>query len=409
MTTIVTRQRSTFIAIVILGALLIANVILTYNIFTKPFPGFNDFLTVWEAARSYFYDGLDPYSETTSLRIQNRLYGRAALPDEQPNHFAYPFYALFFVYPTIHFEYEFGTAIWVVLLEVCLIGGLLLLFDLYKWRPKPLTLAALALFMIFCYPGARGLILGQVSHVVFFLQVLALWALLRERSGLSGVALACSTFKPQMGVLFVPLLLLWAIHQRRWRLVGAFILTLTVLVGASFLLQPDWVQGFWQQITLYPTYIEVSTPAWVIAQYWLGLGTGAELALNGVFYLGVLWTWFALFIRKQPVRQDDRFLWTVMIALTVTHIVGLRTASPHFIVFVIPLIFYLRNLAKQRQGGLIAFILVALLVLPWLHFLLTIGDSKFEHPTVFLPLPLLTLIVLILTRRQWFNLSDGRA
>jgi hypothetical protein len=398
--------RSRLYGFLILALLFIGNVIITYHVFTKPFPGFNDFLTVWEASRSYFYDGLDPYSAETSLRIQTRIYGRAALPDEQPNHFAYPFYAIFFVYPTIHFEYEFGTAIWVVLLEVCLIGSLLLLLDFYRWRPKPLTLAALALFMILCYPGARGLLLGQVSHVVFFLQVLALWALKRERDTLSGIALACSTFKPQMGVLLVPLLLLWALDQRRWRLIQAFVVTLALLVGASFLLQPDWLLGFWYQIRLYPTYIEVSTPAWVIAQYLFGLGGGAEIALNVIFYLGVLWTWFELFIRK----RHERFWWTVMIALTVTHLAGLRTASPHFIVFAIPLMFYLAQMAKHRQGGRIALTLILLLVLLWLHFLLTIGEAKFEHPTVFLPLPFLTLIVLIVTRKQWFNLSaNGRA
>ncbi|HEX2619806.1 MAG TPA: glycosyltransferase family 87 protein, partial [Phototrophicaceae bacterium] len=269
----------------------------------------------------------------------------------------------------------------------------------YRWRPRPITLAGLALFSLFSYPGGRGLILGQVSHLVYFLQVLALWALVKNRDRLAGFALACSTFKPQMGVLFVPLLLLWALSQRRWRLIVAFSVTLLILIAASFLLQPDWVQGFWYQITLYPTYIEVSTPAWVMTQYWLNLGSTVELIVNIVAYLGVLWTWFELFIRRYP----ERFLWTVMIALTVTHLVGLRTASPHFVVFTIPLIFYLHNLAKRRKGGQMALLLLALWLLPWLHFLLTIGGNKFEHPTVFLPLPILTLIALIVTRRRWWS------
>lgn len=392
-------NRTLLIGGVIFAVLILANIYLTYTLFTKPFPGFNDFLTPWEASRSYFYDGLDPYSAETSLRIQTRIFGRAALPDEQPNHFAYPFYAIFFVYPVIHFEYELATAIWVVVLEACLIGSLLLVLDLYRWRPRPLTLGLLALFTIFCYPAARGLLLGQVSHLTYFLQVLSLWALVKERDRLSGFALACSTFKPQLGVLFVPLLLLWALYQRRWRLVGAFVITFGVLIGASFLLQPDWLSGFWYQLTLYPTYIEVSTPAWVMTQYLLNLGSTAEIFVNIVAYLGVLWTWFALFIQ----RRHERFLWTVMIALTVTHLVGLRTASPHFIVFMIPLIFYLRDMAKRRQYGLLIVTLLALLILPWLHFLLTIGEGKFEHPTVFLPLPLLPLLVLIVTRRRWWQ------
>ncbi len=390
--------RRLLVAGVILAALA-AYVLVTWQVFTKPFPGFNDYTTVWEASRSYFYDGLNPYSAETSLNIQIRLYTRAALPDEQPNHYAYPFYTVFASWPFIHFEYTLATAMWVVLLQACLVGALVLLLDLYRWKPSPLMLAGLVLFCLLCYPGARGLILGQISHLVYFLQVLALWALVRRRDTLSGVALALATAKPQMVVLFVPLLILWALSQRRWRLTGAFALTLAALVGLSFLMQPDWVQGFLYQLQLYPSYIEVSTPAWVIAEYLLGLGSGAELALNTLGLIFVLWTWFALIIQ----RRHERFLWTVMITLTVTHLVGLRTASPHFIVLLIPLLFYLREWARQRKPLWIALTLFALFLLPWLHFTLTIGEAKFEHPTVFLPLPLLMLAVLILTRRQWWR------
>jgi hypothetical protein len=378
---------------------LVVYVLLTWQVFTKPFPGFNDYMTIWEASRSYFYDGLDPYSAETSLNIQTRLYGRAALPDEQPNHYAYPFYTIFASWPFIHFEYTLATAMWVVLLQASLVGSLILLLDMYRWKPRPLTLAGLVIFCIVCYPGARGLILGQISHLVYFLQVLALWALVKRRDKLSGVALAFSTLKPQMVVLFVPLLLLWGLSQRRWRLIASFGVTLSVLVGLSFLMQPDWVSGFLYQLQLYPTYIEVSTPAWVIAQYLLGLGSGAELVLNLLGLVFVLWTWFALIRRQTP----GHFLWTVMIALTMTHLVGLRTASPHFIVLIVPLLFYLRNWARQRKPLWIGLTLFALFLLPWLHFTLTIGDRKFEHPTVFLPLPLLALIVLLLTRRQWWG------
>jgi hypothetical protein len=88
-----------------------------------------------------------------------------------------------------------------------------------------------------------------------------------------------------------------------------------------------------------------------------------------------------------------------MLALTVTHIVGLRTASPHFIVLTIPLLYYLRMLVRRGYGFWLGVILVALLVLPWLHFLWTIGDGKFEHPSVFVPLPLLTLAVLLMNKQ----------
>lgn len=392
-------SRLNLLAGVLFAGLMVANVVFSYMTFTAPYPGFNDFMTPWEAGRGFFYDGINPYSAEASLNIQTRLYGRAALPDEQPNHFAYPFYTVLVVWPLIHVDYAWATAIWLVFNEALLGGALLLLLNLYGWRPRPLMITILLLFTLFAYPAARGLILGQVSHLVYFLQVLAIWALAKDRDRLAGVALAVSTFKPQMGVLIVPFLLLWGLQQRRWPFVAAFGTTFGALVAASFLLLPGWAGGFLDQVLYYPSYIEVSTPAWVVGQYLLGLGRGAELALNALGLALLLWAWYGVLVQ----RRDERLTWTLMLTLTITHLIGLRTATPHFVVFIIPLVFYLRHLARRRLALLTLGLLAALTVLPWLHFLTTIGDAKFEHPTTFLPIPLLTLAALLLTRRLWWD------
>lgn len=386
------------LGLALLVALLGASIIVTYTVFTHPFPGFNDYMTPWEAARSFFYDGLDPYGPEASLNIQQRLYGRPAGPDDQPNHFAYPFYALFVAWPLIHMDYAWATAVWLVFNQALLVGALLLLLNLYGWQPRPLALAGLLLFTLLNYPAARGLLLGQVSHLAYFLQALALWALARRRDRLAGLALALSTFKPQMGVFLVPFLLLWGLRARRWRFVASFTALAAALLALSFALQPGWLAGFAAQLTLYPAYIEVSTPAWVLAQYLPGQSQAAELALNAAGLVLLLWTWHAVLARGRA----ERFWWTVMVTLTITHLIGLRTATPHLVVLTIPLVFYLRALAQQGRGWRAAALLLALLLVPWLHFLLTLGSGKFEHPTLLLPLPLLALAALWLTRRQWW-------
>ncbi|MCS6870025.1 MAG: DUF2029 domain-containing protein [Anaerolineae bacterium] len=383
-------------AVSLISVALVANVIASYYLFTRPYPGFNDYATVWEAARLFFYQGLDPYSAEVSLAIQTRLYGRAALPNEQPNHFAYPFYAIYFVYPFIHAEYEWATAAWLVFLEVCLIAALILLLDLFKWRARSLTVTGLILFTLLAYPAARGLVLGQVSHVVYFLQVAALWLFVRRHDSWAGAFLALSTFKPQMSIFIAPFMLLWALWQRRWRAIAAFGATLGALIGSSFLLQPNWINGFLYQLTLYPSYIEVSTPVWVVTEYLLGLGRWAEIGLNVFGALIMLWAWW------QALKRDTvgAFAWTFMLTLTMTHVIGLRTATPHFVVFLIPLMFYLRDWARRRRYGVMVSALTALFFVPWLYFLLTLGEGKFEHPTLFL-LPFLALIALAMTRSKW--------
>jgi hypothetical protein len=98
-------------------------------------------------------------------------------------------------------------------------------------------------------------------------------------------------------------------------------------------------------------------------------------------------------------------MWVLMVTLTVTHLVVLRTATTHFVVFVIPLIFYLKLITKRnrRRGYLwVMGILAASLVLTWVHFLITVHDSL-EHPTLFLPATFGMIISLWFTRKAWWN------
>ncbi|PJF20949.1 MAG: hypothetical protein CUN56_13565, partial [Phototrophicales bacterium] len=119
--------------VILLGlvALLVANVILTHNLLTKPFPGMNDFMSRWEGARSFFQDGVSPYSDQATANIQNRIYGRSAMGDEDPGLFVYPFYTVFIVAPTIPLNYAWASAVWMVLLEVCLIVAFMLILNLF--------------------------------------------------------------------------------------------------------------------------------------------------------------------------------------------------------------------------------------------------------------------------------------
>lgn len=186
----------------------VANVIVTHNALTYPHPGMNDFLSRWEGARSFWQDGLSPYSEEATLNIQTHIYGRPALPDEDFGLFAYPMYTVFYVGPLVGLSYAWASAVWMVVLELCLVVSVVLLLDLLRWRTSLLMKTALIVFSLMNYYAFRGLILGQPSHVVYLFTVLAWWGLAKGHDRTAGVALALTTIKPQMGFLLVPFMLL---------------------------------------------------------------------------------------------------------------------------------------------------------------------------------------------------------
>lgn len=383
----------------LLGLLLAGNVVTTHDVLTAPYPGHNDFMSRWEGARSYWRDGLNPYGEAASTKIQQRIYGRMAAEDEDPGYFAYPFYTVFMLLPLVFTGYAWASAVWMVLLEVCLVAATILLLDLYGWRPRLGLLGLVLLWTLGNYYAARGLLLGQPGLLVYGLHVLALWAFARRRDALAGVALALSTVKPQMGFLLIPFLLLVGLSLRRWRFLAAFAGAGALLAGLSFALVPTWLGDWLAQIEQYPSYTALGAPVWIVARHYLGLGAVAEWVANAALWALLAWAWVMVLWRRRGERLD----WTVMLTLTVTHLSAVRTATPHFVVFTIPLLFYLRGLTlRQRNGArLSAAILLALLVIPWVHFVLTV-EGEFEHPTLYLPVPFGMLALLWLTRRQWW-------
>jgi len=387
------------VAVGLLIALAVGNVIATHAFLTEPYPGQNDFMSRWEGVRSYWRDGLNPYGAQASANIQERIYGRPAAEDEDPGYFAYPFYTVFLLWPLAYVGYAWASAIWMVVLEACLIGTLIVLLDLFRWRPRPWLLGALLLWMLLNYFSARGLILGQPGLVVAFLQVLALWALSKDRPWLAGSALALSTLKPQMGFLLVPFLLLWGLRWRR-SFVVSFAVVWGGLMALSFIAEPAWFSDWIDQIRRYPSYTAFGAPVWIVVQHYLGAGDVAEWAINLALYGVMLWAWAGVLVQG----REERLMWTVVLTLTITHLSAVRTATPHYVVFALPLIFYGKRLAaRNRSGGTwIAALLGALFVVPWVHFLLTV-EGEFEHPTLYLPVPFLVLAVLWLTRRMWWR------
>ncbi len=388
---------------VILGLIAIVffvgTVVVTHNMLTAPYPGHNDFMSRWEGARSFWVDHLNPYGDQASLNIQQKIYGRPVKDGEDPGFFAYPMYTVVMVWPLVYMDYAWASAIWMVLLAACLMASLFFLLDLFQWRIASWLLGILCIWVLLFYYSARGLILGQVGVVVYFLELLALWSVLKERDNLAGVALAISTVKPQMGFLIVPFFLLWALRYRRWTFVVSFVVSMLALLGISFLLQPSWLGDWVAQLGQYPSYTALGSPVWIITSYYLKLGGWAELLVSGVIGATMLVTWYWL-LRGHP----EQFMWAAVITLTVTHLIAPRTATPHYVVFIIPLMFYFAQIVRRnrRFGNLwVSLLLAVLLVVPWVHFLLTV-DKHFEHPSIYLPLPFIMIVVLWWTRQQWW-------
>lgn len=353
-------------------------------------PGGNDFLARWTGAHSWVVEGINPYDPAVSLAAQEMIYGREADPaaGEDVAHFVYPLPAMLFFAPFGLLPYTLARALWMTLLEVSLPLLVFLSLRMLEWTPGKGLLAFFVLFSVFWYHGVRTIVVGQFAAVEAVLMLLALLLYHRKQDTAAGISLALTIAKPQMAFLLIPFMIVHAVSGRRWRFVLASAGAFAVLMLASELLLPGWLQDWIQQLRDYPAYTSIGSPVSILA----GFVRGAEQEINIVLMIiltgGMLWSWV------QACRGGKEFfLRAAMLTLVVTNLIAFRTATTNYVVL-LPVLLYIFNdwIERSSRCGTVVVVLtmVALLVGLWVLFLLTV-DGNIEGALPYLPLPLLTL------------------
>lgn len=372
-----------------------------YTFFTSKVPGANDFFPRWKGAQLYWQDGIDPYSQTATEAIQRGLYnGQLARPDQDQVLFVYPFYTIFLLWPLVNLDYAWVQAIWLVLVQFSLVGGVIATLRLLNWRQPPWLLAITLLWAVIMYNSTRTIILGQFAGPIFLCLAGSLLALKHDRGVLAGALLSLTTLKPQMSYLIIPALLLWAVWHQRWPFVAGFAGAMALLAGLSFLLLPSWLTSFIDQVRFYPAYTVTPSPLNVITDtIFPQLGQPVEYLLIGLLLGVMLWQWWQL---RREADITPQFLLIIGLTLIVTNSIIVRTATTNYVIMYIPLFLLLHTVSQRWRAGnvWVVGLLLALLVGTWALFLSTI-QGDFEHPVTYLPLPIGLLLGLV-----WLSWGD---
>lgn len=380
-----------------------------YFLFTSRFPSGNDFYSRWAGGRALLVEGRDPYSLEVTAEIQIAKGIDPSL--EGKGSFAYPLYVLLAFWPLVYLPYAWAQAVWMVILQWLTLGLVAVLIRLEGWRPSPLTLAGLFVGTLFLYPVARSILLGQFTlHVTLFL-ALSLWFLQSGRDGWAGACLAATSIKPQMLILVAPWLLVWTITRRRWRFLGGLVLAGSLLLLGSLALFPSWPVSFIEDLRRYSAVAGGRNPLDVLlGLVWPDGIEAARYALAGLLFLAMLITWWRA--HRGGRRSFDRAVqWSIVVGL----LVPFQTGSTNQVLLLIPFFAWLHAASESareaagmgeaarprwRSAAMIA-VVASLELSLWILFLSTV-EGNLEHPVMFLPLPLLSLTVLItLEVYQW--------
>jgi hypothetical protein len=357
-----------------------------------------DYVCYW-ATGKIMLAGQSPYDVDLQTRIQH-AYGwdrqKAGLGAFDFLPYYYPPWFAMLTVALVPLGYRGAQVTWFVLnADLVLVAGYLLRKAVPR-VPATIPVGAIPIFVF----TIVTLLLGQTTPLILFL-IAAAWRLLEARHDrTAGAVLAWLTIKPQLTILVLLGVLLWAARHRRWGVVLGFAATLAVLGLASELVVPGWLPQMLDAPRQTPPPTE-NFP-WIGTTWFLLLKSAgfqswsfwALYALVAVPLLGAVLQ--AAWDRSRPLHD------VIALGLLVACIVAPYGRHYDFPILLIPLFVLMGTRLSEIAGTAL---LVAVLLLPYLQYWIMsrlglIGDiGRPSREFLFAWLPLLLAVA-------WF--ASGR-
>ena len=296
--------------------------------------------------------------------------------------------------------------LWMVLLELGLLGVLAGGLSLSRWRPSLWMGAVLLMFTFLWLPGLRPLLNGNLSILSALLLVTALLVMRSGQDPLAGFLLVLAALRGEALVLLIIFILIYSASVQRWTLFWSIVGSFFLLIAATSLLLPDWVPQYARRLVDLSKATLMITPGSLVS-YWLpGIGRQVGWLLTILLAGMLVWEW------RAALTQDFRwFLWTAYLTLAATVLIGIPSSQENYILL-LPGFLLILATWQQRWGrlgwGLIAFSLLALSLGLWA--LALTGARRGTPPDLdsalfFIP-PFLSLIGLYWVR--WWAIRPHR-
>jgi hypothetical protein len=312
----------------------------------------DDFYPIWLTTREWHQYRRDPYSSELTREIQIGLFGRALdspLPGDPPSDyrtFAYPAYTDLLFWPISEIPFSEFRVAWTALLTALLMATVVFWTRALSWRLSAISLAVVLLLVICSYQELEGLYAGQLGLLVGFLLAASLLSMMRNRLWLAGATLAIAMIKPQMVLLALGYLLLWSANdwRRRGRFIVSFTATMSLLMAASLVVWPHWIQAWLGVVRGYPHYW---TPPLVIEM--LGATVGGRVGTLLITLLLIAALAIAWHGRNAAAGSYEFWLTlSLQLALTTLTLVPGQSVCDHIIL--LPGIFLLASKRDQLMS-----------------------------------------------------------
>lgn len=249
-----------------------------------------DLYPMWYSVHAVMKEGRSPYTAESTRDIQAAMYGKPLAETSTLNQqrFAYPLFAIFPAAPLAFVSFP-------VAQKICLWGGILLaVAATWLWcrcLEHGFSMGLCAVVLASPMIGV-AILLRQPSVLYIFLLAATVYLFKSGRHFMAGAIGAVASAKPQLAIFVVGLLLILALRgwKERKAFIAGYALTIAVLVGLSFALQPDWFSQWLNTLKAYRGYGSIFQfyNGLLLVPVYLWLWKNRAAILTGPLYMRLL-------------------------------------------------------------------------------------------------------------------------
>ena len=399
------RSLTSVLGFIIFAGLILGLVWGNYN-FTKKDIGGGGFFVQWIGLRSLVTDGNSPYGDIVSSQILESAKIESNFSSVNSLRYTAPLFSGVVVFPFALIKNStLAHAFWLAAQLVAIFLILLIGLKLTAWKPRWYIFLFFSLLTILSYHVMLPWLNGGMSIWVSFFLVLAILAICNNWYEIGGVLLAFASIEPQMIILVLVLILLWAGTHRKMLLIFWFFITLIFLSIIGLFLVPDWITQYIRIMYNFTANFPPGSLGMLFKDLWPGLGKQLGWLISGVLVVILIIEWWL------TMRKDFRhFFWTVCLTLVISQWIGIPTIPGHLTGLLLPLILVAAMLTERwpRGGQWVAVSIgVVLFAWEWALFFMNISSTDpGNQMNLIVPLPLVILISLYWVR--WWVIKPKR-
>lgn len=399
------RSLAPILLVLFLLIILIGLVWSTYRFASYDVSG-SGFSINWLGINALISNRENPYNDTVTSQIQETVKLQNSFAPGTPVKYTSPLYSWIVVFPIALISNKtLAHAIWLSLQFIALFAILVVGLRLTSWKPPWYIFLLFSFLTIFSYhvfvPWLDG---GLAIWTALFLEA-ALLAISQNRHEVAGILLAFSFIQPQMVILPVIFIIIWAVRQRRRILVLWFFITVIFFSVIGLFLIPDWIVQYLRLIINFQQNFPLGSPGVLFQSAWPGLGKQLGWSLSVLLLILVLIEWWL------AMKKEFRwFLWTVCLTIVLSQWIGIPTVPANFVILLLPLILISAMLAERwsRAGNWVTItVCFILFIWQWLLFYKDLlGNQPGMQLNLLIPLPLILFIGLYWVR--WWAIKPRR-